>query len=198
MLVVEDELAIQRALARLLGGWAVRAVGTLELATRQLGGSTFDAAIVDIELPDGNGLDLVETMRARAPRTPVLVLTAHCEPGLVNRAQRCGAEYACKPLVAQNVLAFANRVAASSSAQREVMLRVSELARRHRLTPRETAVAVLAARDLPRQAIQAELGVSVNTIKTQVRSLLQKCGAPNLATLRRELRAADDSSPRPA
>jgi DNA-binding NarL/FixJ family response regulator len=189
MLVVEDELTMQRALERLLSGWTVRMADTLALARHLLGSAAFDGAVIDIELPDGNGLDLVEAIRGGTTRLPVLVLTGYCEPRLVNRAQRTGAEFACKPFFAQNVLAFAERAAAASSTDREVSARVSELARRHGLTPRETAVAKLAVHDLPRQAIQAELGVSVNTIKTQVRSLLQKCGAPNLATLRRELRA---------
>jgi DNA-binding NarL/FixJ family response regulator len=194
MLVVEDELS-QRAVERLLRGWTVRAAGNLAAARRLLGSEAFDGAVVDTELPDGNGLDLVERIRESGAKIPVLVLTAHCERELVNRAQRIGAEFGCKPLVPQNLLAFAERAALASSADREVIARVSELARRHGLTPRETAVATLAVRDLPRQAIQAELGVSVNTIKTQVRSLLQKCGAPNLAALRRELRASHGLPP---
>ena len=194
MLVVEDELS-QRAVERLLRGWKVRPAGNLASARRLLGSGSFDGAVVDVELPDGNGLDLVEAMRAAGAKIPILVLTAYCERELVNRAQRIGAELACKPLVPQNLIAFADRAAQASSADRELIARVSDLARRHGLTPRETAVATLAVRDLPRQAIQAELGVSMNTIKTQVRSLLQKCGAPNLATLRRELRTPQGAPP---
>jgi DNA-binding NarL/FixJ family response regulator len=194
MLVVEDELS-QRAVERLLRAWMVRTAGNLASARRLLGSEAFDGAVIDVELPDGNGLDLVEAIRGSGWKIPVLVLAAHCERELVNRAQRIGAEFACKPLVPQNLIAFAERAALASSADREVIARISELARRRGLTPRETAVAMLAVRDLPRQAIQAQLGVSVNTIKTQVRSLLQKCGAPNLAALRRELRASQGAPP---
>jgi DNA-binding response OmpR family regulator len=78
LLIVEDETRIaelvEEALAR--AGFAVDAVHTYTDARAALETTSYDAAIVDLGLPDGDGLSLLGELRGRRNLTPVLVLTA--------------------------------------------------------------------------------------------------------------------------
>jgi DNA-binding response OmpR family regulator len=78
LLIVEDETRIaelvQGALSRI--GFAVDAVHTCADARAALETTSYDAAIVDLGLPDGDGLSLLGELRGKRNLTPVLVLTA--------------------------------------------------------------------------------------------------------------------------
>src|SRR3954453_8773901 len=78
LLVVEDETRIAELLASALGraGFAVDAVGTAADAREALALTAYDAAILDLGLPDGDGLALLAELRHRGSAVPVLVLTA--------------------------------------------------------------------------------------------------------------------------
>jgi DNA-binding response OmpR family regulator len=78
LLIVEDETRIaelvQGALTR--AGFAVDAVHTYADARAALDTTSYDAAIIDLGLPDGDGLSLLGQLRSKRNLTPVLVLTA--------------------------------------------------------------------------------------------------------------------------
>jgi DNA-binding response OmpR family regulator len=78
LLIVEDETRIaelvKTALARV--GFAVDVVSLCADARAALAVTSYDAAIVDLGLPDGDGLGLLGELRTRGNQTPVLVLTA--------------------------------------------------------------------------------------------------------------------------
>ncbi len=78
LLIVEDEIRIaeliQGALAR--AGFAVDTVQLCTDARAALETTSYDAAIVDLGLPDGDGLSLLGELRAHRNPTPVLILTA--------------------------------------------------------------------------------------------------------------------------
>jgi DNA-binding response OmpR family regulator len=78
LLIVEDEARIaeliQAALAR--AGFAIDAVHLCADARAVLETTSYDAAIVDFGLPDGDGLRLLGELRTKGNPTPVLVLTA--------------------------------------------------------------------------------------------------------------------------
>jgi DNA-binding response OmpR family regulator len=78
VLVVEDESKVAEALRRGLTreGIVATVVHTTALALQHLEAHVFDVVLLDLMLPDGDGLDLLSTMRSRHIETPVLVLTA--------------------------------------------------------------------------------------------------------------------------
>lgn len=78
LLVIEDEARIVEVLRPALGraGFTVDAVGTAADARAALSLVAYDAAILDLGLPDGDGLDLLAEQRRGGSRLPVLVLTA--------------------------------------------------------------------------------------------------------------------------
>ena len=78
VLVVEDDAKLGRAMAQSLirGGYACDVMGTVAHALHALSVENFDAIVLDLGLPDGDGLTLVKTLRARARSVPILVMTA--------------------------------------------------------------------------------------------------------------------------
>ncbi len=79
LLLVDDEATFRRLTARELerSGYDVTASESLAEARRALERQQFHLALVDIRLPDGSGLELLEEIRGRAPHTEVIMLTAY-------------------------------------------------------------------------------------------------------------------------
>jgi DNA-binding response OmpR family regulator len=78
LLIVEDEARIADILRAALGreGFTLDAVGNCADARAALAANPYDAAILDLGLPDGDGLRLLKDLRAQGSALPVLVLTA--------------------------------------------------------------------------------------------------------------------------
>src|SRR5581483_11094244 len=78
ILLVEDDLAIAQALRSQLPvhGYVVEQVGTLAAAVERAGERVFQAMILDLRLPDGDGLQLLRHLRARRPPLPTIITTA--------------------------------------------------------------------------------------------------------------------------
>ena len=87
VLVVEDDQTVSAMVEMLLRhyGYDVDVAGTLADARRQLVGSDPDVIVLDLNLPDGSGLDLLEHARATGLRARVAVLTADVDPGHLRR-----------------------------------------------------------------------------------------------------------------
>lgn len=80
LLVIEDDVLLQRGLnkALLQEGYAVDVVGTLALARQLLKneGNLYSAILLDLGLPDGDGLTLLQWLRENKHTIPVIILTA--------------------------------------------------------------------------------------------------------------------------
>ena len=79
ILVVEDDLALSAGLCFELdsGGYLTVAAYNCQKARQLLSGDHFDLALLDVNLPDGSGLDLCREIKARYPALPVIFLTAN-------------------------------------------------------------------------------------------------------------------------
>jgi DNA-binding NtrC family response regulator len=105
ILLVEDEAMLRRHLAALLEklGAEVAAAEDLRAARKLLAARGFDFALLDVNLPDGLGTDLLRE-RAFSPDTGVVVLTAHGGVGGAVEAMRLGAlDYLLKPFDADQL-----------------------------------------------------------------------------------------------
>ena len=78
---VEDDTDMAEVISLSLAGKATFThAGTLAAAREQLGRQTYDLAILDLKLPDGNGLDLLPVLAERSPPIPVIILSASETP----------------------------------------------------------------------------------------------------------------------
>ncbi len=100
LLIVEDDELIRSSLARALTAFGFRtaAVGNLAEARRTLESHTVSLVVLDLGLPDGDGLDLCHDLAAQSPALPIIVVTARSEEVDIVKALRSGAvDYVVKP-----------------------------------------------------------------------------------------------------
>jgi DNA-binding NarL/FixJ family response regulator len=195
VLLVEDHASFRQALAFMLerepGFEVAEQVGSLAEA-RELDGETLEnveVAIVDLALPDGDGLDLIEDFSSR-PRTMTLVLSASLEPGRFARAVEAGASgvlHKSTPIkdIVEAVRKLRAGEALLSPAEVVEMLRLvgrerqEEHAARQaveRLTSREKEVLQALAEGLESKEIAEKLNVTVETERTHMVNILHKLG----------------------
>ena len=79
ILVVDDEVQIRTLLSRMLEleGYEVCQAGDCRTALKQLEFQSPDVVLFDVFLPDGNGVDLVSSVKKTAPNVEIILLTAH-------------------------------------------------------------------------------------------------------------------------
>ncbi len=108
LLMVEDNLKLAGVMGRLLrdNGLAVDEVGTVEEARAALALGGYDAILLDLSLPDGDGGTLLRDLRRSGDATPILVATARSE--VVDRVDLLNAgadDYLVKPFSLDELLA---------------------------------------------------------------------------------------------
>lgn len=122
ILVVEDHPDYQRNLREILRseGHDVQATSTVAEAERELRARASEMLLLDLRLPDGNGLDLLERVRAERPDLPAIVLTGNADLESALRAIRAGAQaYLRKDAPVEEILATVANVARTSELERE-------------------------------------------------------------------------------
>jgi len=155
ILVVDDDRVITTLARRVLeeSGFAVDVVDTRESALTNAMVYDYDGIILDLGLPDGSGMLLIEELRKRGRSTPVLVLTGSSDPESTIRALDTGADdYQTKPIVPEQFKARVRALVRRGGAQRTEQLSVGNLLLNRlsrtihisgaelRVTPRELAM----------------------------------------------------------
>jgi len=108
LLVVEDDVAIQQFLKRSLteAGYQVDTAGNIKTAEAIALHGTHDAFIIDLGLPDGDGLELIARCRGQGSTAPVLILSARRSVDeRVLGLERGGDDYLTKPFALAELLA---------------------------------------------------------------------------------------------
>ena len=108
LLLIEDEQVLSDALAALLRaqGHAVDTAMSLQQADAAVRMSVYDAVLLDLYLPDGDGVSWLRRLRARANRWPVIILTARDQVSDRIAGLQSGADdYMIKPFDTQELLA---------------------------------------------------------------------------------------------
>lgn len=178
LLIVEDDPALGRSLQRGTRAYFdVLMTTSLDAAFEVLDNKvTIAAAVVDINLPDGTGFDVVETLRQRDRNLPVLILTGSNDPATINRAHALRVEFVCKPFFSENLSQFVQRTLSGSQYgdREKLSVVVNQIATEHKLSLRESQILAFASEGIPRSRLADVMGISENTVKSQVRSLLEK------------------------
>ncbi|MBS7543930.1 response regulator transcription factor [Ancylobacter oerskovii] len=108
LLLVEDEIELAESLAAALkpAGFVVDHVATIADAEAALGAGLYDIAVLDLMLPDGDGLELLKRYRAKGLAIPVLILSARDNPAdRVRGLEEGGDDYVVKPFHLGEVVA---------------------------------------------------------------------------------------------
>jgi two-component system, response regulator RegA len=120
ILVVDDDAAFCDVLARALNrrGFEVAVAHCLREALECLEAGAPDFAVVDLKMPDGSGLTLVERMRNLDPATRIVVLTGFASVATAVEAIKLGAiHYLPKPADADDIVAAFGRIQGNPEVQ---------------------------------------------------------------------------------
>src|SRR5689334_20767881 len=122
ILVVDDEQLIRWSLATRLGEEGHKVVEA-ETAADAVGKfrEGVDLVLLDYQLPDGDGLDVLKQMRAADPEALVILLTAHSSVELAVQAMKLGAyHYANKPFNLDEIMLLVAKALETTELRREV------------------------------------------------------------------------------
>jgi DNA-binding NarL/FixJ family response regulator len=153
-----------------------------------------DVAIVDLSLPDRQGVELVRALQEAAPKLPVLVLSMHDEALFAERVLRAGARgYIMKQEAINGLIhaideVLAGRIYVSARLSQHLLERIGRDVspsggRLGQLTDRELEVFELIGRGLGTAAIAERLEVSVKTIETYRSNIKAKLDLKDAADL---------------
>jgi len=138
-----------------------------------------DVTLMDLQMPEINGLDATMAIRGEFPDARIIVLTTYMGDVQVLRALKAGARgYLLKQSLNKELTDAIRAVHAGRKVlSNEVSLQLAEHAGEDLLTPAEIRVLRLIAEGHANKEIGAQLAISEETIKSQVRSILSKLNA---------------------
>jgi NarL family two-component system response regulator LiaR len=145
-----------------------------------------DVAVLDIQMPEASGIDVTRWVRANAPATGVLILTAYDDEPYVVAVLQAGANgYVLKTATPVEIIEAVRDVYAGKSVLDAVVARtlVSRISGEHGgpevepLTKRELEVLVLAAKGYTNKAIGAQLRISDRTVQGHLARVFDKLQA---------------------
>jgi DNA-binding NarL/FixJ family response regulator len=190
LLVDDHELirhGLRRAFERDPGFEVVGEAGSVAEALAVIRSEQPEVVIMDVRLPDGNGLDTVKKLRAAGETMGIVILTMYAGDEQLFGALEAGASsFVNKDAPAEEVLAAARHAATSpqsfSAADLADAMRRKMAPAGPQLSPREREVLKLLADGLAVSGIAKALFISESTTKTHISKLYEKLGAGNRAT----------------
>ncbi len=187
VLVVDDDPVLLSKMTKALAGCAtVLAASSFESAAALIREGGCDAAVVDIGLGDGSGLDLSRALRTQTVPAEVLLVTGNLTPEAVNLAQGMGAEIVAKPFGLATLTDFVDRMIAATRAAR--LDRATEsYGDEKRLSGSQRRIARLAVDGARSSELAERMGIARSTVKTQVRALLKKAAERNIEAVARTI-----------
>lgn len=185
--VVDDDPSFRSAMERLLRAAGYRAV-TYESVPGFLasfGGDEPGCILVDLHMPDQNGLELQKALLKLQNPVPIIFLTAHGDIPTTVRAMRDGAvDFLTKPVKKEILFEAVKQALARDAEARERCTRIAELQLRHQaLTPREREVLTHVIAGKLNKQIAFDLGTTERTIKAHRASIMEKLSIGSLPEL---------------
>src|ERR1700691_2121799 len=138
-----------------------------------------DVTLMDLQMPDMDGIDAILAIRSEFPNARVIVLTTYEGDALAYRALKAGARaYILKSLVRKELLSAIRAVhAGHKHIQSEIAVTLADHAADDRLTDREVEVLKLMGDGNSNKLIADKLSIAEQTVKGHVENILSKLGA---------------------
>lgn len=187
VLVIDDHPVVRIGLSTILGRQRDIAVqgeaGTGAEARKLVAEKPWDVVVLDLNLPDRSGLEVLRELKRERPKLPILILGDHPEEQFAVRALRAGAAgYVSKRAAAEELVDAVRRLAQGgryvNPAIAEELIgslaKVSDQAPHQRLSDREYQVLGLLASGRSVSQIAQEVKLSVKTISTYRTRILEK------------------------
>jgi DNA-binding NarL/FixJ family response regulator len=196
VLIADDHAIVRQGLKQILSetddlvvtGEADDGAEALQLARQQ----PWDVFLLDVSMPNRNGIDTLKQLKKEFPRLPVLILSMHPEEQYAVRALKAGAAgYLTKQSAPEQLVTAIRQVAggkkyvSAAVAQQlvEALADDSDKLPHERITDREYQVLVMIAAGNPLTQIAESLNLGVATVSTYRARLLEKMGLRSTAEL---------------
>jgi DNA-binding NarL/FixJ family response regulator len=195
VLVVDDHASLAGALALAIDARpGMRCVGTavsIEGALTAVTTLAPDVVLLDVMLPDGNGIDAIPRLLAARPAMRIVVLTGHTDVDALARAAAAGAsgflpkESTIEAVIGAIRAANDGQLLVDGATLASILGRLAQTsgqttdprARIPVLSQRQRDVLALMGQGLDPHAISIELGITVNTSRGYLKALMRKLGA---------------------
>jgi two-component system response regulator FixJ len=182
--IIDDDAAARHSLAEVLKtyGFAVAEFASGEAFMTSPEWDAYQCILLDIRMPNVDGIEVQHRLRSRNLRTPIIFITGHADIPLAVRAMRGGAfDFVEKPIHDEELSAAIDFAIASS--RHETSEPGGYFDRVARLTPREREVMDLVVEGHSSAAIGAILGVSHRTADHHRARILEKMEVASIAGL---------------
>jgi DNA-binding NarL/FixJ family response regulator len=193
--LAEDQRLVRELLAGVLAREAdfqiVAEAGTGREAIALAQSTQPDIVVLDVSLPDLDGMEVARTLRKAQPKLAILALSIHEEPYFVQEMLRAGADgYVVKSAAVRELVQAIRTVSQGSMYLSPVITRqavgrgpafLSGAAAR--LSPREREVLILIANGKTSAEIAAKLSISAGTVEAHRRNIMTKLGLHTIAEL---------------
>ena len=186
--IVEDNSQVRSSLAKLIdsspGFRCVSKHGSAEDALKEIPGQRPQVVLMDINLPGMSGVQCSAALKARLPKTVILMLTAYDNSELIFESLRSGASgYLMKNTEPDEIIAAIEQVHAGGSPMsmqiaRKVVSHFQEIKKPssefEQLTPRETEILSLLAKGFLYKEIADQCQISLHTVRGHVHLVYEK------------------------
>lgn len=183
ILLAEDQELLRDALSQLLGFQdQVQQVLTAadgRSAIALLEKEAVDVAILDVEMPEKTGLDVLEWVKANRPAVKVVMVTTFKRPGYFERAVKADVDaYVLKERSIADLMATIERVLAGKKDYSPELMDIL-LTQKSPLTAQESLILSKVAQGLSNQDIASLLYLSNGTVRNYMTAILQKLDCDN-------------------
>ncbi len=185
--VVDDDSSVLRSVGRLLtfAGIVTETFATAREFLDKLPPDACGCVILDLELPDIDGLEVQQALTARASVLPVIFLTGYGDiPRGVSAMKRGAADFLTKPVSKTRLLPTVRQAIERCEARWREHREINDIqGRLAMLTSREREVLMLLLAGKLNKQMAAELGIVENTVKVHRATMMKKMQAPTDADL---------------
>jgi two-component system response regulator FixJ len=191
ILIIDDDHAVCSSLSSVLATYGFESISfnTAKAALEMLPDIRFDCLLLDVRMPDLDGLSVLKILQAAGDLPPVIMITGHADVPMAVQAMKLGAaDFIEKPVDDEKLVMSIRAVLERNKRDAEEATLAKQVRERYEtLTPRERDVAERVVDGYSSSAIAASLGISVRTVDHHRASILAKMQATSLPQLLRFL-----------
>ena len=181
LLIIDDHAVVCQGLVHAFkdkGFTSIETAATLKQARAKISVFNPEAIIIDLNLPDGSGLEIVQWVRKLSADIAIIILSLNDPAQFVKIARSSGANaYLSKSQSMPEIISAVTFALSNPGSFTSTL--VADQPRDFDLTPREIEVLYLLADGASNLVISSKLFISISTVKTHIASLMRKLQCSN-------------------